>query len=70
MRPKDYDDFKPFFSKVLEAYHKVDLSKTNHVNNWNLSGVDGIPEDGNLDLANLGLPALSMRVRVGRNLNR
>ena len=30
--------------------------------------VDGLPEGGKLDLAALGLPALSMRVRVGRNL--
>jgi len=69
MNPKDYDEFKPFFQKVLEGYHKVDLNKTKHVNNWSLDGVEGIPEGGVLDLANLGLPALSMRVRVGRNLN-
>lgn len=70
MRPNDYDEFKPFFKQVLEKYHKVDLNTTSHSNNWNLSGVEGIPESGNLDLAELGLPALSMRVRVGRNLNK
>jgi hypothetical protein len=30
--------------------------------------VEGLPEGGALDLEALGLPALSMRVRVGRNL--
>jgi len=29
-----------------------------------------LPEDGVLDFAKLGLPALSMRVRTGRNLNK
>ena len=38
------------------------------MNNWNLQGVKGLPKDGKLDLAKLGLPPLSMRVRVGRNL--
>ncbi len=66
-QPSDYDDFKPFFSKVLARYHKVP-EDARHVNNWNLKGVEGLPEDGVLDLARLGLPALSMRVRTGRNL--
>jgi hypothetical protein len=66
----DYELFKPFFKKALEAYHKVDLSKTKHVNNWSLEGVEGLPADGKLDLAALGLPALSMRVRTGRNLTK
>jgi creatine kinase len=67
MQPSDYDRFKPFFSQVLADYHSVAADAT-HTNNWNLAGVDGLPEDGNLDLAALGLPPLSMRVRVGRNL--
>jgi hypothetical protein len=25
MNPKDYDEFRPFFAKALEQYHKVDL---------------------------------------------
>lgn len=70
MNPKDYDDFSPFFKKALQQYHKVDLSKTKHVNTWSLKGVEGLPESGKLDLAELGLPALSMRVRTGRNLNK
>eukprot|EP00919_Chromeraceae_sp_WS-2016_P004136 GHVR01009915.1.p1 GENE.GHVR01009915.1~~GHVR01009915.1.p1 ORF type:complete len:403 (+),score=106.40 GHVR01009915.1:170-1210(+) len=67
MQPEDYDKFKPFFKKVLADYHKVS-EDAKHVNNWSLEGVEGLPEDGNLDLSKLGLPELSMRVRVGRNL--
>jgi len=68
--PTDYDDLKPFFKAALEAYHKVDLSKTSHKNNWDFSTAEGLPEGGQLDLTKLGLPALSMRVRTGRNLNK
>ena len=67
MQPSDYDDFKPFFSKVLAGYHKV-AEDAVHKNDWSLEGVEGLPEGGKLDLAALGLPELSMRVRVGRNL--
>jgi len=70
MNPKDYDEFAPFFKKALAQYHKVDLSKTSHKNNWSLEGVEGLPADGILDLSKIGLPALSMRVRTGRNLNK
>ena len=69
-QPSDYDDFKPFFSKALSEYHKVDLTVKKHVNNWSLEGVEGLPANGVLDLAELGLPALSMRVRTARNLNK
>eukprot|EP00301_Raphidiophrys_heterophryoidea_P024422 c7926_g1_i1.p1 GENE.c7926_g1_i1~~c7926_g1_i1.p1 ORF type:complete len:369 (+),score=107.30 c7926_g1_i1:48-1154(+) len=67
MNPDDYDTFKPFFGKVIADYHKVGEDAV-HVNDWSLAGVDGLPADGQLDLAALGLPELSMRVRVGRNL--
>jgi hypothetical protein len=67
MQPSDYDRFKPFFSKVLADYHNV-AADAKHINNWNLVKVPGLPEDGVLDLTKLGLGALSMRVRVGRNL--
>lgn len=70
MNPGDYDEFYPFFKTALEKYHKVDLSKTKHVNNWSLKGVEGLPADGKLDLTKLGLPELSMRVRTGRNLKK
>lgn len=68
MAPTDYDEFYPFFKVALEKYHKVDLGKVKHVNNWSLKGVEGLPADGKLDLSKLGLPELSMRVRTGRNL--
>lgn len=70
MNPKDYDEFSPFFKKALAQYHKVDLSVKSHKNNWSLQGVEGLPESGILDLGELGLPELSMRVRTGRNLNK
>ena len=66
-QPDDYDTLQPFFSKALAAYHGVP-EDAKHVNDWSLEGVEGLPEDGVLDLAALGLPELSMRVRVGRNL--
>ena len=66
-QPEDYDRFKPFFSKALAKYHGVQ-EDAKHVNDWSLQGVEGLPEDGVLDIAKLGLPELSMRVRVGRNL--
>lgn len=69
-QPGDYDEFNPFFKKALEMYHKVDLSKTKHVNNWSFKGVEGLPSDGQLDITKLGLPELSMRVRTGRNLSK
>ncbi|KRX09325.1 ATP:guanido phosphotransferase, N-terminal [Pseudocohnilembus persalinus] len=69
-QPDDYEVFKPFFKACLEKYHKVDLSVKKHKNDWNLNGIEGLPADGNLDLSNLGLPALSMRVRTGRNLKK
>ncbi len=68
--PDDYETFKPFFKRALEVYHKVDLSKQKHVNDWNFAGVAGLPSSGVLDLSKIGLPPLSMRVRTGRNLNK
>jgi len=66
----DYDEFKPFFKRALEEYHKVNLTDKQHTNNWSLEGVEGLPEDGKLDLSTFGLGPLSMRVRVGRNLSK
>lgn len=68
MNPKDYDEFEKFFKPVLEKYHKVDLSVKAHENNWSLSGVEGLPADGKLDVSAFGLGALSMRIRTARNL--
>ena len=68
MQPSDYDDFKPFFKPVLERYHNVNLDVKGHVNNWDLAGMEGLPEDGKLDVSKFGVPALSMRIRTARNL--
>jgi len=68
MQPKDYDRFSPFFAKVIADYHNVPEDAT-HTNDWSLDGVEGLPEGGKLDLSTFGLPELSMRVRVGRNLS-
>jgi len=67
MYPEDYDRFKPFFAKALARYHKV-AENAVHKTDWKLAGVRGLPAGGKLDLTALGLPAMSMRVRVGRNL--
>ena len=50
--------------KVIKDYHNgTDASV--HTTDWDISGVG---ENGVLDVTKLGLPQLSMRVRVGRNL--
>lgn len=67
MQPTDYDRFRPFFSEILSDYHDV-AKDAKHTNSWDLSCVEGLPADGQLDLEKIGVPALSMRVRVGRNL--
>ena len=52
-------------------YHKVDLNKTKHTNNWDLSTVEGLPDNKILDLTTFGITeALSCRVRTGRNLKK
>jgi len=67
MKPEDYDRFSPFLGKVVAQYHKVPEG-TKHVNDWSLTGAEGLPSDGKLDLKALGFDVCSMRVRVGRNL--
>lgn len=67
MRPDDYTKFHTFFDAVIRDYHKAEAD-AKHVNDWCLDGVEGLPEGGQLDLKDLGLEEVSMRVRVGRNL--
>jgi len=67
MNPSDYDEFSPYLDPIIRAYHRVAADAV-QVNNWDLTGIEGLPSDGKLDVTKLGLPALSMRVRVGRNL--
>eukprot|EP00658_Telonema_sp_P-2_P040231 TRINITY_DN2877_c0_g1_i12.p1 TRINITY_DN2877_c0_g1~~TRINITY_DN2877_c0_g1_i12.p1 ORF type:complete len:696 (-),score=147.53 TRINITY_DN2877_c0_g1_i12:279-2366(-) len=59
MQPDDYTALSPFMDPLIREYHKASPDAV-HVNDWTVSGT--------FDLAELGLPALSMRVRVGRNL--
>ncbi len=66
-QPSDYDDFKPFFSKVLARYHKVP-EDARHENDWSLDSVEGLPENHVLDVGSFGLHDLSMRIRTARNL--
>uniref|UniRef100_A0A0G4I8I4 Arginine kinase n=1 Tax=Chromera velia CCMP2878 TaxID=1169474 RepID=A0A0G4I8I4_9ALVE len=67
MNPTDYDDFQEYFDQTIKAYHKIE-GDVKHVNNWEFAGVEGLPASGKLDLKELGLAEVSMRVRVGRNL--
>ena len=54
---------------MCNDYHDNPAGDKVHTINWSLEGVEGLPEDGQLDLSKLGLKdELSMRVRVGRNL--
>ena len=64
MTPDDYDTFNSFFDKVIRDYHGAD-EKAIHETDWDASSVG---DNGVLDVTKLGLPELSMRVRVGRNL--
>ena len=68
MSPADYDDLSFFFDLVCNDYHSNPGNKI-HTTDWSLEGVEGLPEDGLLDLKRLGITnEVSMRVRVGRNL--
>jgi creatine kinase len=71
MYPDDYDVLRPFFAPVIKEYHKI-KGDVHHVTNWDLKSVKSqeLPADGNLDLTKLGLGTTSMRVRVGRNLEK
>ena len=64
MRPSDYKTYAPFFDQVIRDYHdgKEDSKQTT---DWDISKVGN---KGVLDVTKLGLDTLSMRVRVGRNL--
>jgi len=69
MQPSDYDKYADFFDAVNNDYHNNPAGDKIHKTNWSLEGVEGLPEDGVLDISKLGLKdPLSMRVRVGRNL--
>jgi len=64
MTPSDYETFTKFFDPLIRDYHGAD-KKAKHVTDWDASKVGN---NGVLDVTELGLDELSMRVRVGRNL--
>jgi creatine kinase len=66
MSPDDYTTFAGFFDKVIQDYHSG-TAESKHVTDWDISKM-GKNGDGVLDVTELGLETLSMRVRVGRNL--
>ena len=64
MQPNDYSTFGKFFDPLIRQYHGATAGAI-HVTDWDVSAVG---EGGVLNVAELGLGELSMRVRVGRNL--
>ena len=70
MNTSDYVEFMPFFQAVIEKHHKVDLSKLNHTSSWDLSQIEDLPSNGILDITELSLPEVSMRIRVARNIEK
>jgi len=67
MRPEDYDDFMPYFDKVLRDHFHIQ-GKLRHTNSWDLSKVKGLPKNKQLDLGALGVDCACIRVQVDRNL--
>lgn len=64
MKPEDYAVFNEFFDKVIREYHGDDTGEKTHETNWDIEG-----DDKELCVSKLGVEGeLSMRVRVGRNL--
>jgi protein-arginine kinase len=63
--PDDYDVLRPFFSKVICCHHGAN-SNLRHRSDWSIPVNAGRGLE--LDVTDLGLPPLSMRMRVGRNL--
>jgi creatine kinase len=66
LTPDNLKMYRKFFDGLIREYHKAGPTDK-HVTDWDASAVG---ENGVLDVAKLGLPTLSMRVRVGRNLKR
>eukprot|EP00286_Rhodomonas_abbreviata_P002539 CAMPEP_0181347946 /NCGR_PEP_ID=MMETSP1101-20121128/34146_1 /TAXON_ID=46948 /ORGANISM="Rhodomonas abbreviata, Strain Caron Lab Isolate" /LENGTH=461 /DNA_ID=CAMNT_0023460187 /DNA_START=71 /DNA_END=1453 /DNA_ORIENTATION=+ len=64
MTPSDYETFSKFFDPLIRDYHGATPDQK-HVTNWDASTVG---DNGVLDVSKLGLDPLSIRVRVGRNL--
>ncbi|MGI9364133.1 MAG: hypothetical protein ACR2O8_03035 [Rhizobiaceae bacterium] len=61
----DYEILNPFFAKVI-ARHHGENQHGNHCSDWHIKKLGNNPQ---LDISRLGLPLLSLRIRVGRNFN-
>jgi creatine kinase len=61
--PSDYSEFRPFFDAIIRDYHGDKTGTEKHVTDWTASTKGDV-----YDLSSIGLGDLSMRVRVGRNL--
>lgn len=64
LRPEDLQEFHDFFDPLIRACHDAPDGQP-HVSDWGPRGGD---DRRALDLATLGLPPVSMRIRVARNL--
>jgi len=64
MTSTDYEEFYQFWDPVIRDYHNASPD-AKHITDWNTSNIGN---NGTLDVRQLGLSELSMRVRVGRNL--
>lgn len=64
LRPEDVREFSAFFDPLIRTYHHAPPAEQ-HVSDW---GPRETASDHVLDLSTLGLPPVSMRIRVARNL--
>jgi len=69
MEPADFEALGWFFGPVCDDYHGG--SSSVHASSWSLEGMPGVPKaSSGLDLRTVGVTEpLSIRVRVGRNLD-
>ena len=66
MSPGDYDKYAMFFDAVCNDYHNNPAGDKVHTTNWSLDGVEGLPEDGQLDISKLGLKEVGAWGHCGR----
>ena len=60
-KPSDYSDFRGFFDPIIRDFHGDKSGEQKHVTDWKTS-------NEKYDLKECGIERVSMRVRVGRNL--
>jgi hypothetical protein len=64
-QPGNLRELAAFFEPLIRDYHHAPSAAT-HVSGWEILAADG---SGAMDLSTFGMPPLSMRVRVARNLD-